>query len=442
MNNIASINIVTWADVRDKVVKANPKLASIIDEIKNPPPLLLAKYPFGTDMVYKGTFMVPTKTGQTSPISHNEVDPIVKQLLNYCSIPSCIYLNTTGETYIEINNSKISLNVFKAGSICGLWETLDEPNLQFNRRIWNVSIGTNLIFTLAKLGDIQGINRLEKKFHSHSIHMPKNVFGHFDLFKNIVNNPRTKSNWEGEILFFSANWFKKDRNNSSWLRLHYKLLRDEWKNSMCWRNKVTFDLLGQTFASVQSRTNLRPNAYLIDTIMYLLSIASGSSPAFTPVSDDDSYAPISLIQKELIECYELKHYIPTIMVTASLGDNDFDTPVYYSMRLPTMLGSSPNLRKPHSVLNDIRIVKKSIEALYEFLDKNNSPLFDLIKHVSFEFFHPSTDNTNNIKSTEELPIKDKRLIECHDKTTDRKFCASSSFLNGCVRITKKTLPKN
>jgi hypothetical protein len=435
MSLYTAIEEVKWSDMRNKVAKVNPNLASAIDEIKNPPPLLLAKYPFGSNLVNAGTIMLPLKNGRVVPISDQNVDSNIKKMLGYCSIPVGIWLNTVGETYMNFGETRVPLSVYRPGFVCGVCEIM-EPNRQLSRRAWDLSIGAKSIFTLAKLGDVNGFKRLEKTLKARSIPTPKNVFEHFNIFASIAASKNAKVDWQSEILFFTTDWFKEHSADKNWVGFSHQLIRGEWLRCTPLRHKITFELLGRVFASVQTSNNMRSNAYLIDTVMHLIAVGVGANTAFTAITNNETYAPIDLIQKELIQSYGLKQYIPTIMGPYVLQQDDFDLPVYYSMQLPTMLGSSPNLRKPHSVLEDMRTVKKLLETLRNFLENSNHPFFDFIKNLEFEFFHPATDYINNIKSTDEIVKGDKRLIEYSDKR-ERIFCASSSFLNGCIRITKR-----
>ena len=62
---------VFWRDARDQVQKVNPDLCKHIDALspgKNLP-LFLASYPFGENILQKGIFQLPNKTGQMVSIN-------------------------------------------------------------------------------------------------------------------------------------------------------------------------------------------------------------------------------------------------------------------------------------------------------------------------------------------------------------------------------------
>lgn len=436
MDKKATIREVTWLEVRDVVYKVNAKLAESIDgfNVKERANLYLATYPFGTNVVKDGVLMLPSKDGNIVSIHDERINPSVKHQLNYCTIPPCIWLNTSGEVYVDVHDCRISLNVFNPGTICGLWEVLDESQSLFSQRIWSIAVGGRSIFALPKIGDVGGLKKLEKELAVRHLTTPKSIFEHIDLFSKIAN--AKENSWKCELLFFSEGWFKERLTSKSWLNFNYRLLRDEWTHSVYWRNKVTFDLLGHIFSLVQEKQNIRPNAYLINTVMHIVAIGIGSSPGFVPVTQNNELcAPTKLIQEELVQSYGLKNYIPMLMCPRYLSTSDFDCQVYYSMQVPTLLSSSQYLRKPHSVLDDMKEVKKLLESLRVYLEKYYPQLFNLLKNVEYEFFHSDVDENADIKHTSQIPKEDARFLDYPDKS--RTFCDNSSFLRGCIRITRK-----
>lgn len=430
----ASLKEITWSSIAEKVAKANPKIAEFINAI-NPGdnyPLFIGSYPYGSLFVDEGTPNLPASDGTLVPIHDSRIPKKTRELLGYSTIPLCIWLNTTGEVFVDFDNCRIPLNVFMPGSVCGLWEALDSE--EYSKRIWSISIGTHTLFTLPKINDANNLRRLEKKYGFRSLALPRTIFDQVHIFTQVANSKLVNSQWVGEILFFTKDWVTGKLSNRKWLEFHYFLLRDEWDRSVYWRNKVTFDLIGQMFSLAQSHRNLRPSPYLIDTVMCLIAIGIGVTPGFEPIIDDETSAPITLLQECITQDYGLKTYIPTMMRPNYLAMKELNKPVYYSLQIPTMLGSSPNLRKPHSVLDDLRMVKRLLESLRLTLEKTKSPIFDLIKNVKFEFFHTEKDDFSHIEETSKMPLNDKRLITYHEK--DRIFCETSSFFRGCVRITK------
>ncbi len=428
---------ISWDNVRKQIYQLKPGFAKIIDEInpKKKPPLFLARYPFGANMVEHGTLMFPSSTGKIVPITDVSISQKVKDHLGYRSIPFCLWLNTSGEVYVELENRRIPLNVFRPGSFCGLWEVLDSPNSAFAKRIWSIAVGSKTIFTLPKISDAININKIEKKYNLHSTLVPKSVFDQIHLFTNVIKNTEKNNEWFSEVLFFSKDWFENKADDKTWLSFNYHLLNEEWQQSVYWRNKVTFDLIGEIFSLAQSHRNLKPSPYLIDTVMYLVAIGMGSSPAFMPIVDDNTYAPIQQLQKFITHDYGLKNYIPTIMCPSYISQKENGLPVYYSMQIPTLLGTAPNLRKPHSVLDDMRMVKRLLESLKVTLEKTSSSTYELIKNVDYDFFHTQADQHSGIKNTLEMPKGDERFLRYPEK--ERIFCENSSFARGCIRIKKR-----
>lgn len=433
----ASLEQVTWEQVRDKVIRVNPTIAELIDAIKPNHAhnkLFIARYPFGSKLVEAGTLLLPSENGKLVPIHDASIPSKVRDLIDYTTIPLCLWLNTTGEVFVEFDNRRIPLNVFHPGSICGLWETLDPPNSAFSKRMWSISAGAHSLFTLPKINDASSFKKLEKKYGLHTSSLPKTIFEQIQLYAKIANNPTVNSNWMSEILIFTKDWVQKDLSDKQWIALHYTLLKNAWTESLYWRNKVTLDLIGQMLAQAQSQRNLKPSNYLIDTVMHLISIAIGANLGFEPIVNDETCAPINLIQTALTKDYGLKTYIPTMMKSNYLSMTELNKPLYYSLQIPAMLGNTPNFKKPHSVLDDLRMVKRLLESLRTTLEKNNLAMFDLIKNVQFDFFHTDADTHSNIKSTDMMPLQDDRLTHYHE--SDRKFCETNSFFRGCISITR------
>lgn len=420
---------INWNEVKDTVRKKNNYIFNLIEKLNPSQQLSLykVKYPFGMDIINKGTLLLPTNQRQYVPINSNLIPEAIKKDLNYSHIPLGIFLNTYGETYIN-NNYNYPLNIFPPGEFFGLWEVLDKSTYAFSKRLWNISAGTKSIFMLPKITNFSSFAKLIKEYKLRQISHPKNLFEHVDVFAEISSKSK---NWYCDILFFSGKWFAK-QDNKDWLKFQYYLLKKEWDKSLFWRNKVTFELLGQTFADAQESKNLSPNQYLIDTVMHLISIATGVRPGFEPAINEEA-APISQIQDAFIKAYDLKQYIPTLMCSTYFLEKNL--PIYYSMNHPTVPFTSAKLKKPHSMLNDLCMVRRLLLVLQNKMKEENPPIYSLIKDIEFSFYHTEEYEPYDIKNSAEIPTIDNRfLINKYDN--NRIFCKTSPFMRSCIMIRK------
>lgn len=433
----ATITEVTWAKVRDRVDSVNPEFAAIVDRLEPGPDYSLFKvrYPYGADFLKTGELQIPNAEGDLVPVTHPGVAENVRFKLGYSAVPLGICLNTSGEVYVNMDERIIPVHSFKPGSVFGLWEVLEPRGSAFAKRIWNIAVGARSLFMLPKISDHIGLNRLSKAYDLKILVSPKSIFEQHALFTEIAHSANIENKWHSEILFFSSKWFEPDLDNNAWLRFQHFMLHKEWLQNIYWRNKATFELIGQAFASAQSSKNLRANTYLIDTVMYLISLGVSANPGFAPVVENDQSAgPVKVLQQAFVEHYGLRNYIPTLLKPKLLDQHDNDS-VYYSLQIPTALASSPSNRTPHSVLQDLRMVKRLLEALQQKLAEDHPSIFSLIQNIEYTFFHSESDAYYDIHSTIEIPNFDPRMLD-NPYAKGREFCDTASFLRGCVKVSR------
>lgn len=434
---IPTIRKVEWQDIRSQTHKANSRLATLIDEFdpNSEYELFLVRYPYGAHIVDKGTLIVPSPEGRLLPITDSKIDANVRAALGYTSIPLGLWLNTAAEVYVETDERVVPLHIFQPGDFFGLWEALDPPTSAFVERIWSIAVGSRSLFMLPKITDTTCHTRLQRNFGLRTTQPPRTLFDQSQLFSQITNSKICQTEWCSEVLLFSGKWMQEQTDNKAWLKLHYYLLKQEWLQSIYWRNKVTFELIGQAFAAAQESRNLKSNPYLIDTAMYLISLGTGSSPGFAPAINDETVGPISAIQAAYLDAYGLKSYIPTIMRPQYLQKGE---PIYYSMQSPTVLATSPKSKKPHSFVDDQRTVMLLLETLHQKLKSDNTPFYNIIEHLQFEFFHCEAVPNDDIRPTAEMPAGDPRLITFACSPEDKRiFCETGPFIRGCIRISRK-----
>lgn len=368
----SSIKKVYWQEIREKVVKVNPNLARVIDQIdpSSKFPLYLTRYPYGSTIVDEGIFHLPSPEGNIIPIDHSEINSTIKDDLIYSGtgIPSGIVLeNTIHEAVISCHRI-LPLGVVLPGAIFALWKKLDvEPSFH-PINMFTITAGARFIFMVPNVSNILKHKKLKRDFNV-SIPPPKELLDQWEIFKSIAYHKKSKCNWSTELLFFSKSWFEKIKNDSNWQSLYLLMLEHVWKKSGYERNHIFYEL---AFSRTQENRNLKPNPYLTDTIKHLFMIAAGVVPGFAPAINN-ACAPIDLFKKVYIESYQLDSY-PTIFIPKHFTFDDTSKPIYYSLTLPTTLEFAPKSRKVSSTMNDLSELKHVLNIFLEELQKNKLKL--------------------------------------------------------------------
>ncbi len=437
----ATIEKTSWANVRKKVVAVNPQLAAIIDDI-NPGSefsLYVAKYPYGSEIVHEGTFYVPDANGELLPLQDKGIDKKVREELDYAGngLPAGVVLTRTLHESIATNDEILPLGVVSPGSIFALWKKLD-PAISFHPvKMFTLTAGARFIFMLPNISDYSHHKNLKRDFNvRHS--PPKNLLDQWEIFKTILNHPSADVDWSAELLFFSGKWFDTMKNDPAWRPLYLYMLEHAWKRSGFERNQMFYDL---AFSRAQANRNLKPNPYLADTVKHLLMIASGTAAGFGVVCKDCS-APVSFLQKVYVESYGLRSYVPTFLAPQHFELHGEESPVYYSLTIPTTLEFSPKSRKISSTLHDLAELRHVTQVFMEEIRNGKLKVEDttigqIARDVAFDFFHSKPDRHGEIRLSSEMVDGDDRLMESDASLGKRKFADAGAFVRGCVRISHK-----
>jgi hypothetical protein len=420
--------LLQWQDVRDEVGLVNKELRDIIDAI-NPDKtykLVKIKYSFGDLIIKEGQFFSSFMTEKTNTTIANKL----KKYFSYSPIPLAFVLNKGCEVFVETNERASPLNVLTPGSLFGCFELMNFFINKPSTPIWNVSAGSRTIFMLPKLADNLKFKKLRLKYDIPSTLRLKYITDHWKIFKKIAASPELKKNWECEIIFFTEKWFQH-KKDTAWLEWYRYLSKTAWQQSQYAIEKITFSLFWQAFTNAISSRNLKPRSYLVDTIKHLLLICSGASPAIIPANHKQTlFAPILQLQQAIVDIYQLRDYLPTIMYAASLNDLKKQLPVYYSLSYPTLVEGSPFNTSFSTVMLDLRDIKLLMDTLiYRVNIKDN-----FIKNLKFEYFHTGDDIYKEIKSSNKAQKEDSRLTDDLALFSDRKFCETSIFWRGAIKI--------
>lgn len=428
----------TWHSLREKINLINPTLTAIIDDISPDEsyPLYLVKYPYGSIILNKGIFQLPNKNDEIVSLYDSSISNSMREELDYNgTIPVGIVSSNSFESFMVTGSRIIPATLFGKGEILALWRVFDEGKSYQNGSFWTISSGARVICMLPKITDQNGY-RLMKSKYKLSTDIPKNLLDHWHIFVHLASQKEYIPTWEAEIIYFSRKWFSH-QHDKAWRLLYHYLLNYVWQESAFIRNKIMFDFV---FSIVQENRNLKPDPYLADTVSHLMAIASGSSPAFAPATNNNA-APIEDLQKIFLNDYRLKKYAPVIMHMHHFCTG-FKKPVYYSFQIPTTMLFSPRSNNALSTMAEMRELKHIISILLEeigngHLGVEKTPFQDLAQKCVFDFYHTEKDKSNEINLIENLESIDYSFTKVINNNHNFIFPEFSPFFKGCVRISHK-----
>jgi hypothetical protein len=434
------LSLVTWKEVRDDVNKVNPELAKRVDKL-NPDDsykIVKARYYYGDVFVNNGETFLPNNKNVLVPISDPSIDPKIREELSYTPMPIFMSLNKSSELFFDTGKRTIPLNLFHKGELAGLYETMDYLMGVAQKPIWSFSAGARSIFMLPKITDKINLNKLHLAYDIPTTTQVKNLTDHWEMFKHIAQNDPTGCHWQSEVLFFCKEWFDRKYESKIELSLRDYILKVIWRHANFAIDKVKFNMFWEAFASIISSRRLQPKPYLIDQVKHLLSIVAGNFPGFIVANNAEEVAPIKCLQEAFIKHYSLKEYLPTIMY-ASMPATCEATPkyFYYSLANPTVLEGSPVKKNTSTIVNDLREIKMLIETLKNRTDSHNAHnITQIIQNTNIDYFHYKNDTYNQIRASDNIALDDSTFLQDQAKFGDRKFCPTSPFFSGCIRIEK------
>lgn len=425
----------SWEQIRKEVEAANAELAKIIDDINPPKNLKLVKanYFFGDLIVHDGSTFL--RKDKDTILTAAQASQLLDADLSYSQIPLFLSLKKSNEVFIDTGSRIIPLNIFNAGSLLGLFETMDFLYSYHSSPRWCVSAGARSIFMLPKIGEKKGVKKLKRHCEIPNDMNLKNLSDHWAIFKSISSSPEFCTKWINTVVFFPKDWLTKMKNASGFCKFRDYLFKNTWEQSQFAINRIQLSLSWENFVDAISSRNLSPTPYLADQIKHIIAIADGKSPGFRPSDGTDNAAPIDSIQEAIINTYSLKEYIPTIMHIQS-PSHDVNLPVYYSLSFPTLLEGSPNKNNGSTKMIDQKEIKQIIETLNRSSQSSGKYKSNVIETTRFEYFHVEDDKEKEIKSSKLIPDVDKSLLSESDKFPDRHFCATAPFWRGCIMIQK------
>jgi hypothetical protein len=428
------MEIVTWKEVRDQVAAVNKQLANVIDEC-NPTDnfkLIKASYIYGDIIVNQGVVNFPVELDGLQPLNNVNLPKTIKSLLSYQTIPLFLTLKNDNEVFVNTGNRIVPLNLFHQGSLLGVFETINFTYGKKTSPTWCVSAGARSIVMLPRITDNLGLDRLRLRYDIPATIQLQSLQDHWDFFTAIAHHENFEQPWENEVLFFTKDWLTQ--SDTKWSKFKDYIYKQGWDQAQFSIGKIECSLQWEMFAEAISMRNLKPRPYLADQVKHILSIASGKSPAFRPAVHNQHIAPIEGLQKAIIDVYQLKDYVPTILCICSLDEIKNHTPVYYSLSFTTLLEGSPIDKSTSTIMLDSRKIKLLLDTLKKYA-KNNA-VFDsnIIHKVEIDFFHSNDDKRGEIRSSSEIFLDDNSFNEDQERFQDRHLCDKSPFWRGCLRI--------
>ena len=437
-----TVKILTWKDVRAKVLSLNPTIGSEMDSIKgvNDFRVIVATYPFGAPIIRKGLFYL-NFDGDFVNYKNSAIPHEIRNLLEYTwlGIPFGMVMHNTFESHVDIPSHTIPLRLLQAGNTFSLLTIFEEKGASHHLvGAQSATAGCRSLITLPSIAHLQYSARLAKKFHLPTVICPKELPEQWELFKAISESKSFRSQWECELLFFSKDFIEALDHETA---LKEKLLSYAWSATSFQRNHALYDLVFSTFMEDSLPLSIRNASSVIGTVKHILKIAIKEAPAYTPCTTEIA-GPVSGFMKSLIDIYRIRYYWPLFM---QLGFYDDLKPIYYSLQKHTFLHSIPQKNASNNkTILELKEIKEIIDLFKEKVLEQQLPislkgtaLYKMFKDVEFDYFHPHTDENGIISDIGLLAHDDKRFLKLASKfteVTDLDFPVKSIFFNGCIRI--------
>ncbi len=419
MDVTSQLDVVTWSDISEQVTLVQSELANIIDAIPNIDfaQFVRARYYYGANIVENGVTALPHSSHETLPLGDNRLPIQINQLLCYRNAnPIGIILTHAVEVFLETDNRVIPLRIMDAGNIIGLWSAHGLSPTHTTKQAWRAAAGARTVFSLAKLSNNAHHLRLQRELGIDS-EAPHTLLEHHAVFQEIA---KQANNWHCEIIFFTQPFMEKHWQPQTPL---YQYAEQYVLKALFfyYNGIIDITLVWEKLADVVAKRRWQPKAVAINTLCHLLAIASDMYPAFA-VAQTDKLLPLSLLKQVYQDYYQLVDYPLIIMQPQTVSTTD--TPLYYSLALPTLLEcpvvASSNVR----IINDLLDVRKLIKLLQQ--QENNIG-------YQYDFFHYSADALQTVNSSEVLAELDPQFMgEYSDSATF--FPYSSPFFRGCIQI--------
>jgi hypothetical protein len=439
----AALEEVTWPDVKAQVQALDPQLFEAIEEFgpNSRHTLFKVSYPYGAEILKNGVFQVPIASGEVVPITDDRVPDVIRKKLGYNNLsnPVAWILKGSAEFFLNhMGNTFPFSGMIKKGRLFGTLLVLSEKGIDLHPNfLWSLTAGARSMFSLAKVSEVVGLNRLEKHFQ---VNLPKEseYQDQWNLFRALANAPGFDDPWRCEVLFFSDAWFDWSDKKSAMFKL--SLHEKAWRATEFWRNQFLWDVVYSVF---KQEKVVKVNPAIADIVRQISLIAAGVQPGFAPLHNDDA-GPISAFQKALIDVYKIE-YQPIFMGSQLFAYEDPNDAVYYSLEYPISLSFSPSSKKVSTKIADLLEIKYLLTKYLNFLKTSKlniegTRFYDVPTRVSFHFFHHMANEGERIFSPENIFKEDANFedaVNVLGEDLSLSYPVNSNFLNGCMRLSQK-----
>jgi len=435
---VCSIREGSWIDFRKDVEKVNPELFQIIEKISpgKKYKLLEVTYLYGEKITDMGTICLPGKDGRLLRLDDPRLPNEYREQLSYGPTPLILQMTNGSEVFVETDERIIPLNIFTPGDLYGLFEAITPLTASEITPSWSVTAGARSVFLGAKVTDAIGHKKLRAEYGV-GVELPKKLINQWDVIKVIANRSNVDSPWTCKILVFTKDWLEKRVDDIGWLLFHNYLLVKSWQQSKYMRSKSELSIMWEAFASAVRHRNLKPNSYILDSIMHNLFLGNGAIPGFIPADSDELLLPSRYIENAYENVYMLKEYAPVVMHPWRLGVMEKHYSVYYSFAYPTMLEGTPAIRNAPSIISEMRDIRTLMMTIENIFKQQGDRIYKFIKGIHFEYFHTEDDKFREIDNSKNLIGGDVYITQCMKRFKGKIFPYQGPFFRGCIRITHK-----
>lgn len=438
---------VYWTDVRRYVIKVNPVFAELVDKLNLPPnefPLYIARYPYGASLDDEKGAILPTEKGRLCRLSDVYFSDDVMKDLEYGknSLPLGMVLDKQMEYFFDLKTQKLTIPIkmYTPGMFFALNGILNKSGRHTTvaNVLTSASAGARSALMLPNISSSIQHLRLKHILKIDSP-VPKCLYEHGLIFKEISESKNANCTWKLELLYFSHTWVEKINADPAWmpLRLYWESL---YHNAFSYGKDHFFNMI--LFSLLQKEAHLKVSPNLTDTIRWLFTIASNKAPGYAPAIDNESL-PLDTLQYSYARIYKLEKRLPIIMIPQKFDIKNL-LPVYYPLKYPSFPQFSMKMRESSTILSEMRDLYDIQRFFLRELSKkecifNKTFLAEIAKNVLFDFFHCDRDTKRIVKSSLSMLAEDERFNTTHHSARVRNavFPRDSAFLRGCIRIKPK-----
>ncbi len=437
-----TLQVVTWKDIKNKIIHINPSIGRELDKIRgvNKFRVIVAKYPFADAILNKGKFRLNIDGENISYNSHLISDNI-KELLDYHwrTLPFGMVTHNTIESHINHSTHIVPFMLLSPGKTFALLSLFDKSEYSnLISGLYSTTSGCRSLILLPKITHQQSNERLIKHFHIEKYISPQNLSEHWHLLKELSHSPQFHTHWYSEIVLFTTEFVDAIEKTP---QVAYMLLHNVWDAMSFRRNEMTYDFIWSIFLQ-DLPLSLKHDPLIIETVKHLILIAIKELPGYTP-ADSNLSGPISDFTHAFLDIYKLRFHLPIFM---QLTHYNGDAPIYYTLQKHSFFHEIPEQAKSRQTINDLIKIKMVLSQFRDYILKNKfehslekTVLYKTMKETEFDFFHPKAED-ELISNIDLIPRDDKRFFKLPYKGHIKEglgFPSSALFFHGCIRIRPK-----